>query len=232
MPHDLVLFWEPLWASSKPRVVRCVFALGQLVDASWTDEPTPWAMQTPLISGEDMNIPVHPDLWDQCRVRIGHTYLPLPPGDESVSGFVGMREVPRASACVRLELTNSPVGLVRYEVLLEQGRRVGEAVVDEWSSDQCDTDHEAAVTLHVRMAYRNYVRARAGEISFLEAVLDGGSLEDSRWTHLLMLHGIVQDPAYVESARSLPAMPPDLLWWGEAMAQPENAAAVDAVRWP
>jgi hypothetical protein len=70
--------------------------------------------------------------------------------------------------------------------------------------------------MRVTMAFRNYLRMRAGEMGALEAIAEGGDVGDTRWTMLLLLHGLLQEDAYVAAYRSLPVMPVELGWWGEA----------------
>ena len=44
--------------------------------------------------------------------------------------------------------------------------------------------------------------------------LRGGTV-DARWTLLLMLHGLLQEPEYMGIYRDLPVIPDELGWWGE-----------------
>ena len=68
--------------------------------------------------------------------------------------------------------------------------------------------------MHIAMTWRNYLLMRAGELTALEAIEDGG-IVDARWTLLLLLHGLLQEPEYVSVYRSLPVIPAELSWWGE-----------------
>ncbi len=70
--------------------------------------------------------------------------------------------------------------------------------------------------MSVGMTFANYLRMRTGERTALEAIADGGDVGDTRWTLLLLLHGLVQAEKYVSAYRALPVMPPELGWWGEA----------------
>ena len=46
------------------------------------------------------------------------------------------------------------------------------------------------------MTFRNYLKMRTGELTALEAIEEGGTV-DARWTLLLMLHGLFQEPEYI-----------------------------------
>ena len=59
------------------------------------------------------------------------------------------------------------------------------------------------------MTWRNYLRMRTGELTALEAIEDGGVV-DARWTLLLMLHGLLQEPEYLAIYRDLPVIPDEL----------------------
>jgi hypothetical protein len=118
---------------------------------------------------------------------------------------------------LRFELLDTPVGRIVCDVRYENGRRPLGRVVGEWSerTSPAEPAHEAP-EMTVRMTYRSYLRLRAGDLDYLEAVADGGDVGDTRWTLLLLLHGIVQGEQYVATYRGLPRMPEELGWWGQA----------------
>ncbi|MCZ7630037.1 MAG: hypothetical protein M5U19_13745 [Microthrixaceae bacterium] len=64
------------------------------------------------------------------------------------------------------------------------------------------------------MTFANYLHMRTGEKTYLEAIADGGTVGDTRWTLLLLLHGIVQQQRYADAYRALPVFPRELGWWG------------------
>ena len=88
------------------------------------------------------------------------------------------------------------------------------SIVDEWSLPAEGEAAYGAPEMHIVMTWRNYLRLREGEVTALEGIEEGGTV-DARWTLLLMLHGLLQEPEYVDIYRSLPVIPEPLHWWGE-----------------
>ncbi|HLU42829.1 MAG TPA: hypothetical protein VKZ55_10545 [Microthrixaceae bacterium] len=193
---------------------RQVFDRGLLVEWERTEEPGPWALVRPgdpfqPFAGED-----GPGVGD-VQVRLGDELLPLPAADDlAAEGWDELPYVPDATARLRFELTASPVGLQRIDVRYQDGRRASAELVEEWAGTREGEPAHDAPELSVTMSWRNYLRMRAGELDPLEAIEDGGVV-DARWTLLLLLHGLLQQPRYVEIYRSLPVMPAELGWWGE-----------------
>lgn len=195
-----------------------VFESGRLVAWEEDDTPGPWAL---VRSGDPLQpCPsgvASPDLVAATHVRLGGDVLPLPPLDDAVSPeWSALPRIPDATAVLRYELTGSPVGRIRVDVRYVDGARPVCEVVEDWPHLPHDGDEPAAGApeLGVTMTWRNYLRLRAGEATALEAIEEGGTV-DARWTLLLLLHGLLQEPEYAAAYRSLPVLPPELGWWGE-----------------
>jgi hypothetical protein len=194
------------------------FEAGRLVAWEQDDTPGPWALVRP----GDALTPFHrgvasPELVASVRVRLGDELVELPPLDDAhATVWSTLPHVPDATASLRYELTGSPVGVVRVDVRYVDGARAVCEVVEEWPGIPDDGDEPAAGApqLGVTMTWRNYLRLRAGEATALEAIEEGGTV-DARWTLLLLLHGLLQEPEYVAAYRSLAVLPPELGWWGE-----------------
>lgn len=201
-----------------------VFDRGLLVEWVRDDEPGPWALVRPGdpfrgFSGDDaLGVA-------DVQVRLGDELLALPAADDlAADGWDELTYVPDATARLRFELTGSPVGLQRIDVRYQDGRRASCTFVDDWDDTREGEPAHDAPEMSVTMTWRNYLRMRSGELDPLEAIEDGGVV-DARWTLLLLLHGLLQQPRYVEIYRSLAVMPPELAWWGEvAPFVPERSA--------
>ena len=194
------------------------FEQGRLVEWSLDPGPGPWALVT---HGEPTD-PYHrgPATAAQvssARIRTGDTEMPMPPLDDLPDPrFEELDHVPDATARLRFEIASSPVGDVLCDVRYEEGRRPWAKVVDEWLPTRSGEPAHGAPEIHVGVSFANYLRMRTGERSSLEAIADGGTVGETRWTLLLLLHGIYQQPRYMEIYRSLPRVPEELGWWGEA----------------
>lgn len=210
-----------------------VFEAGRLVEWDEDDEPGPWALVRP---GDPLSAcprgVASPELVESVRVRLpgdGGSVV-LPPLDDIASPeWSGLPHIPDATAALRLEMTGSPVGVVRVDVRYVDGARPVCRVVEEWPEILVDVDEPAAGApqMGITMTWRNYLRLRCGEATALEAIEEGGAV-DARWTLLLLLHGLLQEPEYVSAYRSLPEMPAELRWWGEVapwVARPEAPGA-------
>jgi hypothetical protein len=193
-----------------------VFEAGRLVEWEEDDGPGPWA----LVRQGDPLAPcptgvATPDEVASARVRIGDELLVLPLLDDLPSpGFDRLVEIPHATARLRFEVVGSPVGVQRAEVRYQDGRRTAWLVEDWVETTEGEPAHQAP-EMAVSMTFRNYLFMRSGRLTALEAIEDGGVV-DARWTLLLLLHGLIQSPEYVEAYRELPELPDELGWWGQA----------------
>lgn len=193
------------------------FEAGELVTWSLLDEPGPWAL---VRTGEPTD-PCDPN-WasaervESMAVRIGNDTSPLPPVDDFAEGLADMPFVPHATARLRFELVGSPAGQILGDVRYVDGRRPQNRVVTNWTETEAGEPAHDAPEIFLRMKFRNYLKMRTGELSHLEAIEDGGDVGESRWTLLLMLHGLAQHPTYRSTYRNLTTLPEELGWWGEA----------------
>ena len=139
----------------------------------------------------------------------------MAPTDAMGSGrWDELPSIPDATAWLRFELLGSPVGPLACDIRYQDGKRVVCELVDEWAEPAEGEPAWGAPQMHIAMTWRNYLRMRSGELTALEAIEDGG-IVDARWTLLLLLHGLLQEPEYVSVYRSLPVIPAELAWWGE-----------------
>jgi hypothetical protein len=195
------------------------FERGHLVEWSVADEPGPWALVRP--GPPTARVPsgvATPEEVQAVHVRLGDEVVDLPPLDDfPCPGFEDLRVVPDATARLRFELTGTPVGRILCDIRYQDGRRPSGRVVASWpeSTTPGEPAHGAPL-ITVAMSYRNYLKLRTGERTALEAIADGGDVGDTRWTLLLLLHGIVQSEPYLAAYRSLAVIPEALGWWGEA----------------
>lgn len=191
------------------------FDSGLLVDWQRDDEPGPWALVRhgdPFAAFED--VVADRERIDAVSVRIGSELFALPPADDlEAPGWDALPLVPDATARLRFVLWGSPVGTVALDIRYLDGRRTG-TVVQEWPDTAEGEPAHGAPEMDVAMTWRNYLRMRSGEATALEAIEEGGNV-DARWTLLLLLHGLVQEPEYEAIYRALPRMPEELAWWGE-----------------
>lgn len=194
------------------------FERGELVGWRIDPEPAPWAL---VRHGDPLERPGR-DWADDATVRstsirLGEEHHVLPPLDDLPHpGFDELEFVPDATARLRFELTGTPVGSILCDIRYQDGRRPLGRVVTEWLPTEAGEPADGAPEILVGVTFANYLRMRTGERSDLEAIADGGTVGDTRWTLLLLLHGIVQQSRYVDIYRSLPVIPPELGWWGEA----------------
>ncbi len=194
------------------------FESGELVEWIRDDVPGPWALVRP---GDPFQ-PLATELAGPARatavaIRIGVDGEPLalPPLDDMASSrWDELPSVPDATAWLRFELLGSPVGPLACDIRYQDGKRPVCELVDEWVEPVEGEVAWGAPQMHIAMTWRNYLRMRSGELSALEAIEDGG-IVDARWTLLLLLHGLLQEPEYVSVYRSLPIIPEELGWWGE-----------------
>lgn len=190
------------------------FEAGRLVEWEQDDHPGPWA----LVRHGDPHQPcpagvASPEQVAAVRVRLGERLTPLPMLDDLPSpGFDRLPRIPDATARLRFEVTGSPVGVQRADVRYQDGRRTA-WLVREWGDTAEGEPAHGAPEMAVSMTFRNYLLMRSGRLTALEALEDGGVV-DARWTLLLLLHGLVQSPEYVEAYRELPVLPDELGWWG------------------
>jgi hypothetical protein len=191
------------------------FDHGRLVAWDQDDAPAPWALVrrgdplTRCPSGV-----AGPDDVAAAGIRVGDDHLALPLLDDLPDPvFDSLRTVPDATARLRFEVFGSPVGTQYAEVRYQDGARTA-WLVGDWPEPTEGEPAFGAPEMHVRLSFRNYLRMRSGAVTALEAIEEGGSV-DARWTLLLLLHGMIQSPEYVAAYRSLPALPPELGWWGE-----------------
>jgi hypothetical protein len=195
------------------------FEQGRLVAWELVDEAAPWALVRP--GPPERPCPyglATPEEVEAVSVRLGERVGPIPPLDDlAYPGWDALPRVPDATARLRYELTGSPVGRILVDIRYQDGKRPMSEVVGEWPEQTTvgEPAHDAP-EMRVTMTFRNYLRMRAGELGALEAIAEGGDVGDTRWTLLLLLHGLLQEDAYVAAYRSLPVLPPELGWWGEA----------------
>ena len=194
------------------------FESGELAEWRLDAEPAPWALVRP---GDPLDPPVEDwvaeDTLSAVRVRVGDQLHLLPPLDDLPHpGFDELDHVPDATARLRFELRGTPVGPVLCDIRYQDGRRPLGRVVTEWADPVEGEPAFDSPEILVGVSFANYLRMRTGERTDLEAIADGGTVGDTRWTLLLLLHGIVQRQRYVDIYRSLPVMPAELGWWGEA----------------
>lgn len=195
---------------------RQVFDRGELVEWVRDDEPGPWA----LVRTGDPFQPFGEELagLEQLRgvqVRLGDRVVEAPPLDDMYSPrWDELPTVPNATAWLRYELTGTPVGPIACDIRYQDGKRPVSVVVDEWAPPAEGEPAHDAPEMHIAMTFRNYLKMRTGELSALEAIEEGGTV-DARWTLLLMLHGLLQEPEYIGIYRDLPVVPDELGWWGE-----------------
>lgn len=194
------------------------FEAGELVEWTLDERPAPWALVRPgpptaavhrgLAGAQDV---------EAVRVRIGGDHHVLPPLDDLPDPAFGDLEfVPDATARLRFEVTGTPVGGIRCDIRYQDGRRPLGRVVDDWPATTPGEPAHDAPLIHVGMSFANYLRMRTGERTYLEAIADGGTVGDTRWTLLLCLHGIVQTERYKAAYRAMTVLPEELGWWGEA----------------
>lgn len=192
------------------------FDRGELVEWARDDEPGPWA----LVRNGDPFDPFAPGLAGpddvaEVSIRVGDEQFALPPADDIAEpGWDALPMVPNATSRLRFELTGSPVGPLALDIRYVDGKRAVCQIVDDWAETASGDDAHGAPEMHIIQSWRNYLRMRSGEVTALEAIEEGGHI-DARWTLLLMLHGLLQEPTYVEVYRSLPEFPSELGWWGE-----------------
>jgi hypothetical protein len=202
------------------------FEAGELVDWTLDSEPAPWALVLPADPTYRPGAGhADPAVVEAAGVRIGSERLVLPPLDDLPHpGFDELDFVPDATGRLRFELTGTPVGSILCDIHYLDGRRPWAQVVGEWSEDSEGPATDAPL-IEVDMTFANYLRMRTGEKTALEAIADGGGVGETRWTLLLLLHGIVQKRRYMEIYRSLPVIPAEIGWWGEAAPFIPDSAA-------
>lgn len=193
-----------------------VFEQGQLMSWTFDDTPGPWAL---VRKGDPRakfasSLPGPAEV-AEAKIRIGDDLLDLPPLDDINSDrWDELPLIPDATARLRFELTGSPVGNLALDIRYQDGKRPMCQIIDEWDELSDGDVGYRAPEMHIVMTWRNYLRMRAGEVTALEAIEEGGTT-DARWTLLLMLHGLLQETEYVDVYRSLPKIPTELGWWGE-----------------
>ena len=142
----------------------------------------------------------------------------LPPLDDLPDpAFDELEFVPDATARLRFELTGTPVGNMRCDIRYQDGRRPLGRVVTDWPDTTAGEPAHEAPLIHVGVSFANYLQMRTGEKSYLEAIADGGTVGDTRWTLLLLLHGIVQQQRYTDAYRALTVFPEELGWWAKPL---------------
>jgi len=193
-----------------------VFDRGQLQSWVLDSAQGPWAL---VRIGDPFDLfpseLAGPEQVEAVQVRVGRQVFVLPPLDDTSSDrWSELPVIPDATARLKFELTGSPVGPLALEVQFRNGAREVCEIVQDWAELQVNAAAYGAAEMHVVMTWRNYLRMRAGQVTALEGIEEGGTV-DARWTLLLLLHGLLQEPTYVDIYRGLPVMPEELGWWGE-----------------
>ena len=198
-----------------PGAVRHMqFDHGRLVADRVDDRPADWALLRPgpvraPFSGEL----VRPEDLQGWAVRLGADRTPLPPLDDVASDALAhLRPVPDADLALRFRIVGSPAGMVLLELPYLAGQRVAARVVEEFG-DRVDPVPDGSADSTCDLTWRNYLRVRAGVLDPLESGAQG--TVEGHWTHLLLLHGLLQMPEHVAAWSSLPDMPEELGWFGE-----------------
>ena len=176
-----IVYHETITADGTSVSHHQVFERGQL--QSWVQDstPAPWALVrhgdpfdafSPELAG--------PEQVAAVQVRIAQDMFALPPLDDVSSDRWGeLPEIPDATARLKFELTGSPVGPLALEVQYRNGARAICEVVDDWTELTADAPAYGAPEMHVVMTWRNYLRMRAGQVTALEGIEEGG-LVDAR----------------------------------------------------
>jgi hypothetical protein len=196
------------------RVVHLTFDEGRLVRRVVDDAAGEWAVVRPgPVDGEFSGEQVDSASLAQWSVRIGSERLVLPPLDDVASDALGdLREIPDADLALRFRLVGSPAGMVLLELAYVGGRRVRAEVVDFFGDDMEPVPFGSAEAT-CDITWRNYLRVRSGDLDPLEAGAEG--TVEGHWTHLLLLHGLLQQADHVAAWSSLPELPEELAWFGE-----------------
>jgi hypothetical protein len=196
------------------RALHLTFDEGRLVGRVVDGAPGEWAVVRP----GPVDAPFSGELVDAATlaswsVRTGDDRLVLPPLDDvATDALAGLREIPDADLALRFRLVGSPAGMVLLELAYLGGRRVRAQVVDSFAEDMEPVPFGSAEAT-CDITWRNYLRLRAGALDPLEAGAEG--TVDGHWTHLLLLHGLLQQADHVAAWSSLPQVPEELAWFGE-----------------
>ena len=196
------------------RVLHLTFDEGRLTGRVVDDVAGEWAVVRP----GPVDAPFSGELVDAVSlaawaVRVGEERLPLPPLDDvATDALADLHEIPDADLALRFRLVGSPAGMVLLELAYLGGRRVRAQVVDSFAEDMEPVPFGSAEAT-CDLTWRNYLRLRAGTLDPLEAGAEG--TVDGHWTHLLLLHGLLQQADHVAAWSSLPEMPEELAWFGE-----------------
>ena len=104
------------------------------------------------------------------------------------------------------------------DIRYQDGRRPLGRVVTDWPEDTIagEPAHDAPL-IDVGMTLRQLpADAHGREVRPWRRSPMVATVGDTRWTLLLLLHGIVQQQRYIDAYRALPVFPAELGWWGEA----------------
>ena len=184
------------------RALHLTFDEGRLVGRVVDGAPGEWAVVRP----GPVDAPFSGELVDAATlaswsVRTGDDRLVLPPLDDvATDALAGLREIPDADLALRFRLVGSPAGMVLLELAYLGGRRVRAQVVDSFAEDMEPVPFGSAEAT-CDITWRNYLRLRAGALDPLEAGAEG--TVDGHWTHLLLLHGLLQQADHVAAWSSL-----------------------------
>ena len=196
------------------RVLHLTFDEGRLVGRATDAAAGEWAVVRP----GPVDAPFSGELvgageLSRWSVRVGSERLALPPLDDVASdALADLHEVPDADLALRFRLVGSPAGMVLLELAYLGGRRVRAEVVDSFGEDVEPVPFGSAEAT-CDLTWRNYLRLRAGTLDPLEAGAEG--TVDGHWTHLLLLHGLLQQSDHVAAWSALPEVPAELAWFGE-----------------
>lgn len=192
------------------------FNNGRLVRWETDKDRAPWALRRPReIEIVDAQGVLLPEFVEQVQLRIGDDLHAIPPAEDVADPrWHDVPKIPDATLRVRFELLHSPVGTMMIDVRYVDGIRVDCFFVNEWVPLHDGDTTFGSPDIHIGMPWGNFMKLRARKMTALEAIEAGGSI-DARWTSLLLIHGLMQQPEFTELYKSYVDVPSELLWWGQ-----------------
>lgn len=192
------------------------FNKGRLVTWQADSSTAPWALQRPrTVDLVEPNGSTKIETLDQVMLRVGSDLHPIPPvEDVRDQRWHDMPTIPDATLRVRFEMLNSPIGTMMIDVRYVDGVRVECFYVNEWVPLEEGDSTFGSPDIHIGIQWGNFMKLCAREMTALEAIEDGGSI-DARWTSLLLIHGLMQQPEFTDLYKTYVSVPEPLLWWGQ-----------------